>query len=63
MGEGFSLIDVKRLKQGLNRPSGPGNHGAPNYNPSVYTTPAEDPKFLMRIPQAELDNNAALHTR
>ncbi|MBN8833073.1 MAG: hypothetical protein ABS68_11160 [Niastella sp. SCN 39-18] len=59
-GEGFSLIDVKRLKQGLNRPSGPGNHGAPNYNPSVYTTPAEDPKFLMRIPQAELDNNAAL---
>jgi hypothetical protein len=59
-GEGFSLLDIKRLKTGLNRPSGPGNHGAPNYDPGIYTTPAMDPRFLMRIPQRELDNNASL---
>jgi starch-binding outer membrane protein, SusD/RagB family len=56
-GEGWSLIDIKRLKQGLNRPSGAGNHGAPSFNPSVYTTSPEDSRFLMRIPQRELDNN------
>jgi hypothetical protein len=56
-GEGWSLIDIKRLKQGLNRPSGAGNHGAPNFNPAVYTTSPEDSRFLMRIPQRELDNN------
>ncbi|HRD59089.1 MAG TPA: RagB/SusD family nutrient uptake outer membrane protein [Ferruginibacter sp.] len=59
-GEGFGLFDVKRLGQGLNRPSGAGNHGAPNFNPSVYTTSANDPRFLMRIPQAELNNNSSL---
>lgn len=56
-GEGFSLMDIKRLKQGLNRPTGPGNHGAPNFDPGVYTTAPEDPRFLMRIPQRELENN------
>lgn len=56
-GEGFSLWDIKRLDQGLNRPTGPGNHGAPNFNPGVYTTQPQDPRFLMRIPQRELDNN------
>jgi hypothetical protein len=56
-GEGFSLIDIKRLKNGLNRPSGPGNHGSPNFNPNVYTLPDADPKFLMRIPRFEIDNN------
>ena len=59
-GEGFSLIDIKRLNQGLNRPQGAGNHGAPNFNPGVYTTSAADPRFLMRIPQRELDNNINL---
>lgn len=59
-GEGFSLMDIKRLKAGLNRPTGPGNHGSPNFDPAVYTLPAGDPKFLMRIPQKELDNNSAL---
>jgi len=59
-GEGFSLIDIKRIKLGLNRPTGPGNHGSPNFDPSVYILPAGDPKFLMRIPQKELDNNPAL---
>lgn len=56
-GEGFSLMDIKRLNQGLNRPAGPGNHGAPNYDPGVYTTSPADPRFIMRIPQRELDNN------
>jgi hypothetical protein len=59
-GEGFSLLDIKRLKTGLNRPTGPGNHGSPNLDPSVYTLPDVSPKFLMRIPQRELDNNTAL---
>jgi len=57
-GEGFSLWDIKRLNQGLNRPTGPGNHGAPNFNPGVYTTSPQDPRFIMRIPQREIDNNA-----
>jgi hypothetical protein len=56
-GEGFALLDIKRLNQGLNRPTGPGNHGGLNYNPGVFTTSAGDPRFLMRIPQRELDNN------
>lgn len=57
-GEGFSLMDIKRLKQGLNRPTGPGNHGAPNFDPGVYTTSPEDARFIMKIPQREIDNNA-----
>ncbi|HEY8661763.1 MAG TPA: RagB/SusD family nutrient uptake outer membrane protein [Hanamia sp.] len=56
-GEGFALLDIKRLNQGLNRPTGPGNHGGLNYNPGVFTTSPADPRFLMRIPQRELDNN------
>ena len=59
-GEGWALLDIKRLKQGLNRPSGPGNHGAPNFDPGVYTTQPEDPRFLMRIPQRELDSNTSM---
>jgi hypothetical protein len=50
-------MDIKRLKTGLNRPTGAGNHGSPNFNPSVLTTPATDARFIMKIPQAELDNN------
>ncbi|MET0635925.1 MAG: RagB/SusD family nutrient uptake outer membrane protein [Chitinophagaceae bacterium] len=56
-GEGFSLTDIKRLNQGLARPSGAGNHGSPNLDPIVYTTGAADPRFLMKIPQREIDNN------
>jgi hypothetical protein len=56
-GEGFSLMDIKRLNQGLNRPTGAGNHGSPSFDPGVYTTSPADPRFLMRIPQRELDNN------
>jgi hypothetical protein len=53
-------MDIKRLNQGLNRPTGPGNHGAPNYDPGVYTTGPADPRFLMRIPQREIDYNSAM---
>jgi starch-binding outer membrane protein, SusD/RagB family len=56
-GEGFSLMDIKRLNQGLSRPTGSGNHGAPSFDPGVYTTSPADPRFLMRIPTRELDNN------
>ncbi|MEO7310381.1 MAG: RagB/SusD family nutrient uptake outer membrane protein [Chitinophagaceae bacterium] len=59
-GEGFSLFDIKRTKAGLNRATGAGNHGAPNYNPVVYTLPDASSLFLMRIPQREIDNNPAL---
>lgn len=56
-GEGFSLFDIKRTGVGLNRPTGTGNHGSPNFNPIVYTQVAASPLFLMRIPTRELDNN------
>ncbi|MEO6228865.1 MAG: RagB/SusD family nutrient uptake outer membrane protein [Ferruginibacter sp.] len=59
-GEGMSLMDIKRLNQGLNRPTGAGNHGAPSYEPGVYTTSPADPRFLMRIPRRELDNNTKM---
>lgn len=59
-GEGFSLNDIKRLKTGLNRPTGAGNHGAPNFDAVKYTLPDASPLFLMRIPQDELNSNKAL---
>jgi len=59
-GEGFSLIDIKRNNKGLQRPTGTGNHGAPNFDPIVYTLPDAAPVFLMRIPQRELDSNPEL---
>lgn len=57
-GEGFSLLDIKRLKLPLNRPSGTGNH-VPAIA-VIYTLPAEDPLWLWRIPQSEIDANEAL---
>ncbi len=59
-GEGLALFDIKRLKTGLNRLSGAGNHGTPSYDPVTYTLPDQDPKFLMRIPQTEIDASEAL---
>ncbi|MFT3909936.1 MAG: RagB/SusD family nutrient uptake outer membrane protein [Ferruginibacter sp.] len=59
-GEGFALMDIKRLNQGLNRPTGPGNHGSPSLDPVVYTTGPQDPRFLMRIPLREIDYNTAM---
>jgi hypothetical protein len=56
-GEGFSLFDIKRLKTGLNRPTGSGNHGSPSFNPAIYTLPDQSPTFLMKIPQDEIDVN------
>ncbi len=65
-GEGFSLIDIKRTHTGLQRPQGPENHwglnctGKTNYNPILFNTSDADPRFLMRIPQKELDNNTSM---
>lgn len=60
-GEGFRLMDIKRLKTGLNRLSGTGNHGVPNLDPIVFTlTDPAAKEFLMRIPQNELDTNPYL---
>lgn len=59
-GEGFALMDIKRLGHGLNRATGPNNHGAPTLDPVVYTTAPQDPRFLMRIPQREIDYNTAM---
>lgn len=67
-GEGVSVLDVKRLGKGLNRPEGPGNHNGSdllpkpgvNFPTSIVTMPNGDPRFLLRIPQAELNANNAL---
>jgi hypothetical protein len=59
-GEGLGLLDIKRLHNGLSRPSGPGNYGNPNYDPSVYTLSDGDPKFLFRIPDEELQSNKTM---
>ncbi|MFD3001152.1 RagB/SusD family nutrient uptake outer membrane protein [Pontibacter toksunensis] len=57
-GEGFSLLDLKRLNQDLNRPSGAGNHDAALAQ--VFQREIDAPEFLFRIPQAEIDANDAL---
>jgi len=59
-GEGLSLFDIKRLKTGLNRPTGAGNYGSGSYDPITYTLPDQDPKFLYRIPQEELNSNKSM---
>ncbi|RYY61271.1 MAG: RagB/SusD family nutrient uptake outer membrane protein [Chitinophagaceae bacterium] len=59
-GEGFGLLDIKRLKTGLNRPTGAGNHGSPSLDPVVYTLADADPRMIMKIPQNEINNNPAL---
>jgi starch-binding outer membrane protein, SusD/RagB family len=65
-GEGFSLFDIKRLKTGLSRPTGAGNHGglnntgANNYDAVVYTMADQDNRFLFRIPQKEIDASEAI---
>ena len=58
-GEGFSLLDLKRLKLPLNRPIGAGNHNATLAQ--TLTLPAEDPKWLFRIPQDEINQNEAIN--
>jgi len=59
-GEGFSMMDIKRLKTGLNRTTGAGNHGPQNLDPVIYTLPDANPLFLMRIPRRELETNGSL---
>jgi hypothetical protein len=67
-GEGRSLLDITRLKKGLNRPTGDGNHngsnlqGGSNFNiPAAALTKADQhASFLMRIPLAEINSNKAL---
>jgi starch-binding outer membrane protein, SusD/RagB family len=59
-GEGFSWFDLKRLKLGLNRPTGTGNHGA--FNPGQTVLPAGDPLFAYKICQAEFNANLAFTT-
>jgi hypothetical protein len=59
-GEGFSMIDIKRLKTGLNRLTGAGNNGSPSLDPIVYTMADADPRFILRLPKRELDNNTSM---
>ena len=56
-GEGFSWFDIKRLKVGLNRPTGIGNHGA--FNPGQTVLPAGDILFAWKICQKEFNANLA----
>ncbi|MFY7963644.1 MAG: RagB/SusD family nutrient uptake outer membrane protein [Chitinophagaceae bacterium] len=56
-GEGFSFFDMKRWKTGLNRPTGAGNHGTPNFNPSITTFANNDFRLAFKIPQKEFDSN------
>ncbi|SMG35026.1 RagB/SusD family nutrient uptake outer membrane protein [Sphingobacterium psychroaquaticum] len=67
-GEGFGILDVKRLGKGLNRPTGDGNHGGANLNgdggsnfaPNVTVLPATSNRWLFAIPQDEINANKAL---
>jgi len=67
-GEGFGLLDVKRLGRGLNRPTGAGNHAGANlnggtgnnFNPNLFTLPATTNRWLFAIPQDEINANKAL---
>ncbi|WP_134091477.1 RagB/SusD family nutrient uptake outer membrane protein [Olivibacter sp. XZL3] len=69
-GEGFGLLDIKRLGNGLNRPTGPGNHAganlnggtANNFNPNLFDLPASTNRWLFAIPQDEINANKALST-
>lgn len=58
-GEGFSFFDIKRLKTGLNRPTGAGNHGTPNFNPTVTTFADKDYRLAFKIPNKEFETNTA----
>jgi len=52
-GEGFAALDLKRLKRGINRNNS-------NHLPLVareLVVPASDPRWLYKIPQAEINAN------
>lgn len=61
-GEGFGFFDMKRLKNGLNRPTGAGNHGSPSFNPSVTTFADRDYRLAYKIPNKEFETNTAFTT-
>lgn len=56
--EGVAYADMQRWKSGLFRPSGAGNYTVSTAG--VLTIPANDPRFLYKIPQQEFDANPAL---
>jgi len=58
-GEGFAFTDIMRLQQGLNRPSGAGNHTAGFAR--LMTTPPNDNRMLYKIPQREVDASPAIN--
>lgn len=58
-GEGFGMLDLKRLKLPLNRASGTGNHVAAIA--VIFTLPAEHKDWLFRIPQVEIDASEAIN--
>lgn len=60
-GEGFSLLDLKRLKKDLHRPTGSPANGLHLASlATVVDRSIEDPKILFRIPQNEIDTNEAI---
>lgn len=58
-GEGFGMLDLKRLKLPLNRASGTGNHVAAIA--VIFTLPSQDKDWLFRIPQVEIDASDAIN--
>lgn len=57
--EGQAFFDVTRLQRGLNRATGTGNHQR-SVTGGVLTLPANDAKFLFKLPQREIDANQAI---
>lgn len=54
-GEGFRMRDIRRLQIPLDRTGS--NHEAYANSPLFLTLPANSPRFIYRLPQAEIDNN------
>lgn len=54
-GEGFRMRDIRRLQIPLDRTGS--NHQAYANNPLFLELPANHPRFIYQIPQAEIDNN------
>lgn len=50
-GEGITFLDIKRLKEGINRT------GSNHRSDATLVIPAEDPKLTYKIPQREFETN------
>lgn len=60
-GEGFSLLDMKRLDVALDRKAGTADKGEHVASLAmVIQRPITDPRFLLRIPQSEIDSNSEI---